>query len=134
MRKLLDEHGHLMSTETRVYLRDLYDHTIQIVELLETFRESCSDLRDFYMSVVSNRMNEAMKVLTIIATTFIPLSFIAGVYGMNFEPEVSPWNMPELRWFFGYPAVLGLMATCALGMLLFFRRKGWIGRQRRRLK
>jgi magnesium transporter len=127
VRKLLDEHGHLISAETRVYLRDLYDHTIQIVELLETYRESCADLRDFYMSAVSNRMNEIMKVLTIIATIFIPLSFIAGVYGMNFDEDVSRWNMPELRSPYGYPAVLGLMSACAVGMLFFFRRKGWIG-------
>jgi len=127
--KLLNEHNQLISSETEIYLRDLYDHTVQIVELLATYREACADLRDFYMSVVSNRMNEVMKVLTIIATIFIPLSFIAGVYGMNFDVHASGWNMPELSWSFGYPAVLGFMASCAGGMLLFFRSKGWIGRR-----
>jgi magnesium transporter len=124
---LAREPNRLVSDDTRVFLRDCYDHTVQIIDLIETSREMCSDLRDFYLSAVNNQMNEIMKVLTIIATIFIPLSFIAGVYGMNFNPEVSPWNMPELRWAFGYPFALGLMALVAGGLLWFFRRRRWIG-------
>ena len=80
---------------------------------------------DLYQSTISNRMNEVMKVLTIIATIFIPLSFIAGLYGMNFNTEISPFNMPEVNWYFGYPIALALMATVAGGLVLYFRRKGW---------
>jgi magnesium transporter len=94
---------------------------------METYKEMSSDLVNLYLSSVSNRMNEIMKVLTIIATIFIPLSFIAGVYGMNFDPERSPWNMPELKWRWGYPACLLLMALTAGVLILFFRRRGWLG-------
>lgn len=114
---------------TRVYLRDCYDHVIQIHELLETYRELTADLRDLYMSTISNRINETMRVLTIISTLFIPLTFIAGIYGMNFDPDASPWNMPELRWYFGYPLCLALMAMTTIGLLVFFVRKGWIGQR-----
>ncbi len=85
-----------------------------------------SGLVDEYMSAVSNRMNEIMKVLTVMATIFIPLTFIAGVYGMNFDRQASPYNMPELAWAYGYPALLLLMAAVAGGMLYYFRRKRWI--------
>ncbi|MBU1694707.1 MAG: hypothetical protein KKC51_12180, partial [Verrucomicrobia bacterium] len=95
--------------------------------LVETYREMASDLTDVYLSSVSQKMNEIMKVLTIIATIFIPLTFIAGIYGMNFNPESSPWNMPELNWWLGYPFALGLMVATVVVMLLFFRRKGWLG-------
>jgi magnesium transporter len=124
---LAREPNALVADETRVFLRDCYDHTVQIIDLVETCREMCSDLRDFYLSAVNNQMNEVMKVLTIIATIFIPLSFIAGVYGMNFNHEVSPWNMPELHWAYGYPFALALMAVVAAGLLWFFRRRRWIG-------
>lgn len=120
-----DEHP-LIRPETRIYLRDCYDHTIQIIDLVEADRDLCADLRDFYLSTISNRLNEVMKVLTIIATIFIPLSFVAGVYGMNFDTSASPWNMPELRWAYGYPAVLAWMALMAAGMLYYFWRKGWL--------
>jgi magnesium transporter len=112
---------------TRMFLRDCYDHTIQLMDTVESIREIAADLLDVYMSAVSARMNEVMKVLTVIATIFIPLGFIAGVYGMNFDPQRSPWNMPELEWTFGYPFVLGLMAAVAGGLLVFFWRRGWIG-------
>lgn len=115
----------LVTEQTRVYFRDCHDHSIQLIDLLESYRDICSDLRDFYLSSISNRMNEVMKTLTVIATIFIPLSFIAGVYGMNFDTR-SPWNMPELHWRFGYPLVLGVMVTVAGGMLLWFRRRGWL--------
>lgn len=117
----------LITTETSVYLRDCHDHTLQIIETLENYREGCSDLRDLYSTEISNRMNEVMKVLTVIATIFIPLSFIAGLYGMNFDPEVSSWNMPETKWRWGYPLVLLLMGSVAVGQLFFFRWKGWLG-------
>ncbi|MCG3180255.1 MAG: Cobalt/magnesium transport protein CorA [Phycisphaerae bacterium] len=116
-----------IAPETRVYLRDCYDHLVQIMDLIETDRELVSGLLDAYMSSVSNRMNDVMKVLTIIATIFIPLGFIAGLYGMNFSPENSPYNMPELRWRFGYEYALGLMAAIAAVMLGVFWRLGWLG-------
>lgn len=125
---MLREETRLISHETRIYLRDCYDHSVQIMDMLETYRELASGLMDVYLSSISNRMNEVMKVLTIIATIFIPLTFIAGVYGMNFDPEVSPWNMPELLWYWGYPASLLLMAAVAGGMMVFFWRRGWFGR------
>lgn len=136
MREAVDslarEHGWLIGEETSLYLRDCHDHAIQIIDTLENYREACSDLREYYATEVSNRMNEVMKVLTVIATIFIPLSFIAGLYGMNFDPEVSDLNMPELRWRWGYPMALGLMATVAFGQLMFFRWKGWLGGTRKR--
>lgn len=107
------------------YLKDLYDHTIQVIETVETFRDILSGMLDIYLSSVSNRMNEIMKVLTIFAAIFIPLTFIAGLYGMNFNSEKSPWNMPELHWYFGYPFALGLMVATAVALLIFFKRKGW---------
>ena len=129
---LLRDETAFIGAETRVYLRDCYDHVVQLMDMLEVDREIASGLMDLYLSSVSQRMNEIMKVLTIIATIFIPLGFIAGVYGMNFKPEVSPWNMPELSWYFGYPFALGLMLAVALGLLVYFWRKGWIGRRRSR--
>jgi len=110
----------LIKEKTSVYFRDVYDHTIQIIDTIETSRDIVSGLLDVYLSSISNRMNEVMKVLTIIATIFIPLTFIAGVYGMNFE------FMPELKWKIGYPLVLLLMLLTAGGMLIFFRKKKWI--------
>jgi magnesium transporter len=109
-----------VSKQTTTYLRDLYDHTIQASETLETVRDTLASLFDIYLSAVSNRMNEVMKVLTIIATIFIPLGFIAGLYGMNFA------HMPELQWRYAYPVALSVMWSVAAGMLLYFRRKGWL--------
>jgi len=122
---LIEEHP-LIRPGTKVFLRDCYDHTIQLMDMVETFREMASGLVDEYMSAVSNRMNEIMKVLTVMASIFIPLTFIVGVYGMNFDTKASPYNMPELTWAYGYPALLLLMAAVAGGMLYFFRRKRWI--------
>jgi magnesium transporter len=116
--------------DTRLFLRDCYDHVVQVVELVETYRELTADLRDLYMSSLSNRINETMRVLTIISTLFIPLTFIAGIYGMNFDPDVSRWNMPELRWYYGYPYSLALMALTAMAMLVYFYRRGWTFRGR----
>lgn len=116
----------LIHAETRIYLRDCYDHTVQVIDILETYRELGSGLMDIYLSSMSNRMNEVMKVLTIIATIFMPLSFLAGLYGMNFDTTASPLNMPELGWRYGYLFALGMMGLTALAFLLFFLRKGWL--------
>jgi magnesium transporter len=116
----------LVGTDTHLYLRDVADHASLALDIIETYREMVASLTDLYLSSVSNRLNEVMKVLTIIATIFIPLSFIAGVYGMNFSHQASPWNMPELEWHFGYPGVLAVMAAVAGGLLLYFYRKGWL--------
>jgi magnesium transporter len=129
MNELARDQSKLVGDEARVYFRDLYDHTVQLIDLVETYREMGSDLTDLYLSALSNRMNEIMRVLTIIATIFMPLSFVVGIYGMNFDTSASRWNMPELRWAFGYPAVLTLTAVIAGGMLVFFYRRGWLGRQ-----
>lgn len=124
---LLREELEMVTNETRLYLRDCYDHTTQIIDLVETYRELGADLTDVYLSSISNRTNEIMRVLTVIATIFIPLTFIAGVYGMNFNTSASPFNMPELNWFLGYPLVLLLMVAIAVGQLAFFRTRGWLG-------
>ena len=124
--QLMREDSPLIREDTRVYLRDAYDHTVQLLDLVESDREIVSGLKDAHMTVISNRMNEVMKVLTIIGTIFIPLGFVAGLYGMNFDSGISPWNMPELGWAYGYPAALLLMASIAGGLLVFFRRKGWL--------
>jgi magnesium transporter len=116
----------LVSDDTRLYLRDCYDHAVRIIELIETYRELCADLMDLYLSSVNNRMNEVMKVLTVFSAVFIPLTFICSVYGMNFDTEESPLNMPELNWYFGYPLALGLMGIVGATLLTFFWRKGWL--------
>ena len=116
----------IIKESTEIYLRDVYDHTIQIIDTIESFRDMVSGMLDIYLSSISNKMNEVMKVLTIIATIFIPLTFIAGIYGMNFNSEKSPWNMPELNSYWGYPAVCLVMAVVAGIMLVYFRRKKWL--------
>jgi magnesium transporter len=117
----------LVSKVARIHLRDVYDHTVQLMDIVETYREIASGLVDVYMSSVSAKLNEIMKVLTIIATIFIPLGFIASLYGMNFDRSASPWNMPELGWRFGYPLSLLLMGGIAAGLLFYFRRRRWLG-------
>lgn len=109
----------LLQDSTKLYIQDVYDHTIQAIDTIESFRDVTSGMLDIYLSNISLRMNEIMKVLTIVATIFVPLTFIASVYGMNFE------FMPELHWKLGYPMVLTLMATVFLSMIYYFRRKGW---------
>ncbi len=110
----------LVQETTRIFMQDVYDHTIQVMEILDAFREEAAGLRDTYMTNISNRMNEIMKVLTLIATVFIPLTFLAGIYGMNFE------SMPELKWSWAYPTLLLIMFATVVGMFLFFRRKKWL--------
>lgn len=134
MATLYREENELISDATRPYLRDCYDHTVQLIDVIETYREIASGLLDIYLSSLGQKNNEVMKVLTIIATIFIPLSFIAGVYGMNFNTHSSPWNMPELNWAWGYPFALGLMGLTALSLLFYFFRRGWLGEVRRRKK
>jgi magnesium transporter len=97
-----------------------------VLDTVETFRDMISGMLDVYLSSVSNRMNEVMKVLTIFAVIFIPLTFIAGIYGMNFNPEKSPFNMPELNWYLGYPFALSLMVIVGVAMLFYFKRKNWM--------
>jgi len=122
---LIRDAGSQISDETGLHFRDTYDHCVRIIEMLDSQRDLCSDLMATYLSVVSNRMNEVMKVLSIIGTVFIPLGFVAGVYGMNFDPEASPFNMPELGWYLGYPFALFLMGSIALGLLIYFWKSGW---------
>lgn len=123
---LIRDPNPLIEDDTRVYLRDCYDHTVRITELIEVYRELGSDLMGLHLNCVNNRTNEVMKVLSIIATIFMPMNFVAAVYGMNFNSEYSPFNMPELNWYFGYPMALLVMVTMASSLLLFFRRRGWI--------
>lgn len=123
--RLLHEQEEWFSSETQRFLRDCHDHIIQIIELLETYREMTSSLLELYLSSSNYRLSEVMKVLTIIATLFIPLTFIVGVYGMNFSVGEGPWAMPELRWRYGYPLLWLVMLAIAGGMLVYFKRKRW---------
>lgn len=118
--RLLNVDPQFREPENEKYFRDLHDHITQLTEVIEVFRETLSGIRDLYLAMVSNKMNEIMKVLTIIATIFIPLTFIAGVYGMNFK------YMPELEWRWGYFGIMALMLSCAIGMGLYFRNKKWL--------
>ncbi|MDZ8106945.1 MAG: magnesium/cobalt transporter CorA [Nostoc sp. DedQUE12a] len=123
---LIRDGSDLISEEVRIYLRDCYDHAVQVMDMVETYRELASGLMDVYLSAVSNKMNEIMKVLTVISSVFIPLTFVAGIYGMNFNTDKSPYNMPELNWYWGYPICLAAMGVIAVCMLLFFWRRGWL--------
>jgi magnesium transporter len=110
----------LIKKATRVFMRDVYDHTIQVIDAVESFRDIISGMQDLYLSSISNRMNEVMKVLTIIATIFVPLTFVAGIYGMNFS------HMPELQWRWSYPLFYVVVVCVGLGMIAFFRKKRWL--------
>ncbi|BAY92191.1 MULTISPECIES: magnesium/cobalt transporter CorA [unclassified Tolypothrix] len=125
---LMRDSGENISDEVRIYLRDCYDHAVQVIDMVETYRELTSGLMDVYLSAVSNKMNEIMKILTVVSSIFIPLTFVAGIYGMNFNTEKSPYNMPELNWYWGYPLCLAVMAAIAGGLLFFFWRRGWLER------
>jgi magnesium transporter len=115
----------LVKKGTRIFLRDCYDHTVQILDILESYRDLARGLMDLYLSTVSNRMNEVMKVLTIMASIFIPLTFLAGIYGMNFDPAAGPLSMPELGWAWGYPAFWVTILLLGAGMTILFKRKKW---------
>lgn len=124
---LIGEEDALISDDTRLHLRDCVDHCAQLMDAVEACRELSANLLELNHAIVNHRAGETMRVLTLIATIFMPLSFIAGLYGMNFDRSASPLNMPELGWYVGYPMALGLMACTALGFLLFFWRSGWLG-------
>ena len=113
----------LIEKRVHNYLRDVYDHTIQVMEIIETQREMGASLTDLYMSSISNRLNEVMKVLTILASVFIPITFLAGVYGMNFD------YLPELHWKFAYPLFWLVCIGVTAALLVYFRRRGWIGKK-----
>lgn len=110
----------LIQDSTKLYIHDVYDHTIQAIDAIESFRDIAAGMLDIYLSNISQRMNEIMKVLTVVSTIFVPLTFIASIYGMNFD------HIPELHWHYGYYEVLGLMVIVTIGMLYYFKRKGWI--------
>ena len=114
---LLKEESGLIQKSTGIYIKDLSDHVIRVIDTIETSREMLSEMLDIYHSSISNRMGKIMEILTVISTIFIPLTFLAGVYGMNFL------NMPELGWKYGYPAVILLMALTGTGMFIFFKKK-----------
>ena len=120
MASIAKRESDLIKESTEIFLRDVYDHVVQIIDTIETFREMLSSMLDIYLSSISNRMNQVMKVLTIIATIFIPLTFLAGLYGMNFK------YMPELEWHWGYPGVLAIMLSATCFMLYFFRKRKWL--------
>ncbi|WP_426059376.1 magnesium/cobalt transporter CorA [Hymenobacter sp. B1770] len=125
----------VMPEEVKVYFKDAYDHAMQALDLAESYRENITSLTELFLSDQSNRMNEVMKVLTIISAIFIPLSFVAGLYGMNFQREAlpegpNPLNMPELYHPWGYPGVLALMTLMVVGQIYYFWRKGWLSKQR----
>jgi magnesium transporter len=120
IKKIERHEDSFVQKSTIVYIRDLYDHVIQVINTVESYREILSGMLDIYLSSISNKLNAVMKVLTIISTIFIPLTFIAGVYGMNFS------FMPELKWKYGYFAALSGMALISLGMIYYFKRKKWM--------
>ncbi len=122
---LIRDKSPLIGNEAIIHLRDCYDHAVQIIDIIETYRELASGLTDIYLSAVGNKMNEVMKLLTVISSIFIPLTFVAGIYGMNFNPEASPWNMPELNSYWGYPFFWMMMVVISTGMIYFFWQKGW---------
>ncbi len=117
---LVKSESALIHRETKVFWRDLYDHAIRIIDMVEVYRDILGGMHDTYLSSISNRMNEVMKMLTIISTIFIPLTFVVGVYGMNFE------NMPELKWHYGYCLIWAVMLLTALGLFVYFKRKKWL--------
>jgi len=132
LRLLRDALGAMMRSQnrfvreqTKPYFEDCYDHVLHLLEDASRHRDTAHDLLELHSANLNQRMNEATQTLTIIATLFIPLSFIVGLYGMNFDPDVSPWNMPELRMRYGYPGVLAFMAMSALMLMRYFQKKGW---------
>lgn len=123
--QLMRDDQTLIREEIKPYLRDCYDHTVQIMDLFETYRDMAASMLDVYLSSASQRLNEIMRVLTVITTLFIPPTFLVGVYGMNFDNPHSPWAMPELHSYYGYPLVWLVIIAMIVGMLVFFKRRGW---------
>ncbi|AFX98360.1 magnesium and cobalt transport protein CorA [Candidatus Endolissoclinum faulkneri L2] len=126
VKSLINDDSRLITDYTKIFLRDCYDHLAQLVDIVDAELEIASSLLEVCHFFMSARMNDVMKTPTLIATIFMPLSFIASLYGMNFDRSVSAWNMPELGWRYGYPFSLGLMAVCGIGMLIYFLCKHWI--------
>lgn len=122
---LLRQENHLISHETQIYLRDCLDHVVQLMDVSETDRDSCIGLQELYLTDLGQRTNDVMKVLTLLSTLFMPMTFIAGVYGMNFNTQISRWNMPELNWYYGYPFSLILMAATGALLMGYFWSRGW---------
>ena len=125
---LLHDESGIVSRQTKIFLRDAYDHTVQIMDLIESYRDMVSGLTEMYLSAVGMRTNEIMRVLTVMSAIFIPLTFVAGLYGMNFDYDGGkmPWNLPELHMPHGYLGCLTIMATIAIGQIIFFKRKKWL--------
>lgn len=125
---LLHDESGIVSKQTKVFLRDAYDHTVQIMDFIESYRDVVSGLTEMYLSAVGMRTNEIMRVLTVMSAIFIPLTFVAGLYGMNFDyaDGKMPWNLPELHQPHGYLGCIAIMATIAIGQVLFFKRKKWL--------
>ncbi len=123
--RLRHDEDELIKPETRIFLADCYDHTVQIMDLLESYRDMAASLMEVYVSSVSNRLNDVIRVLTVISTVFMPLTFLTGVYGMNFDRGAGPFSMPELGWPYAYVGLWVLMLAIAGGMVLWFRRRGW---------
>ncbi|MGF1541533.1 MAG: magnesium/cobalt transporter CorA, partial [Pleurocapsa sp.] len=122
---LIRDGSNSINPDILIFLRDCYDHSVQIIDIIETYRELASSLTDIYLSAISNKMNDVMKLLTVISSIFIPLTFLAGIYGMNFDSNESPWNMPELDWYWGYPFFWFLTIAIATGLIYLFWRRGW---------
>ncbi len=127
LQRMLRPELELVSKDTHIYLADCWENSRRQLEAIDAHRELCNDLFDLHMSQLSHKLNEVMKVLTIFSALFIPLTFVAGLYGMNFDPGVSRWNMPELGMAYGYPAALAAMLVLGIGLVIYFVRKGWIG-------
>ena len=125
-RRLRLEGREFFKEETQGYLEELYNHVMEILDIIESQRDMANGLVEIYYSTISMRINEIIRILTVVSTIFIPLTFITGIYGMNFNPRVSPYNMPELNWYYGYPITLLMMLAIALGMLYYFKRKEWL--------
>ncbi len=123
---VIRDESEFIRESTKIYIRDVYDHMVQVLDNVENYRDTIMSMHDMYMSHVSNKMNEVMKVLTIIATIFIPLTFVAGIYGMNFDTEASPYNLPELSWYYGYPAFWGIIIILVVIMVIYFKKKDWL--------
>jgi magnesium transporter len=129
---IIREETPLITKTTRGFLRDCYDHSVQANELTQFYRDTSSGLLNTFLAYEGHKTNEIVKVLTMVSAVFIPLNFIAGVYGMNFKPEDSPYNMPELTWHYGYPFAWGLMLFVLVFMLVYFKRRGWLLSKKRR--
>lgn len=123
---LLRAEPRFVNSETKVYLRDTLDHATRLLDTVEMYRDMLTGLIDMHLSLSQARTSEVINLLTLVSAIFIPLTFLAGIWGMNFDPEASPWNMPELRAYYGYPAALGLMLIVALFLVLYFRWKKWL--------